>query len=236
MVLPCPIITTPSTRAPKGIVHGPPGCGKTTFGAGANGVIVDCENGIPQGAAWARTPYLPTWPAIRSWLDALTVAPDRPGVLVIDTIDWLLRRLEEHVAGVDGDESNMTATLNRSHGGYGNGKQVLRNHVYQWLLPTLDRFVLNGTAVLLLAHSTRRVVTNADGLEVERTYPDIHADLCNTMIEWSDFVGAAVVTPQQRIMVLTESPQIVAKNRYGINDPVNLKWSDFMAAAFPAAP
>jgi hypothetical protein len=36
MPLPAPVLTHAHMRAPKGIVYGPPGVGKTTFGAGAD--------------------------------------------------------------------------------------------------------------------------------------------------------------------------------------------------------
>lgn len=213
-------------RAPKGIVYGPPGIGKTTFGANADKpLIVDCENGASH-VKCDRSPYLSDWPAIRLWLDALAAGGHGYGTVVIDSVDWLLRRLEEHVSGVDGDERKMAQTMNRSHGGYGNGKQVLKNYVYQYLLPTLDRIVNSGVAVVLLAHAARHEVTSIDGVTVEKSSPDIHADLVNTMIEWSDFVAAARTNVSgAREMILCESAQQLAKNRYGITSPLALDWN-----------
>ncbi|MBN1911827.1 MAG: AAA family ATPase [Pirellulales bacterium] len=93
------VIQNPSPSAPKGIVYGPPGVGKTTFGATAEAsILVDCENGA--GAIpCKRTPYLATWPEIEKWLLAVQRDEHVYKTLVIDSIDWLLRRLEEHVAG-----------------------------------------------------------------------------------------------------------------------------------------
>ena len=143
--------TQPS--APKGIVYGPPGIGKTTFGADAPAsFIVDCENGA--GTVKCRkSPYCATWPEIERWTLAIEQEQHSYGVLVIDSIDWLLRRLEEHVCGLK--KGGIDQTLNKSHGGYGNGKQVLKNHVFQKLLPMLDRIVGGGGAVLLLALEKR---------------------------------------------------------------------------------
>jgi len=218
-------------RAPKGIVYGPPGIGKTHFGAGTScPIIVDCENGAMH-VACDRTPYLSAWPAIRVWLDALADGGHGYGTVVIDSVDWLLRRMEEHVSGVKDSEHGMAQTMNRSHGGYGNGKQVLKNYVYQYLLPTLDRIVNSGVAVVLLAHATRHEVTSIDGVTVEKSSPDIHADLVNTMIEWSDFVAAARMNVNGvREMVLNESNQQLAKNRYGIAGPLPLSWQSLMDA------
>ncbi len=157
MPLPDTILTQSHLRAPKGIVYGPPGSGKTTYGASADRpLIVDCENGAAH-VQCHRTPYLASWPEIEPWLDGLAAGGHEYQTVVIDSIDWMLRRIEEHVAGVDGTPTGMKQTLNRSHGGYGNGRQVLKNYVYQYLLPVLDRLVNAGVAVLLLAHAARRL-------------------------------------------------------------------------------
>jgi len=227
MALPAAVLNQAHMRAPKGIVYGPPGIGKTTFGAGADKpLIVDCENGTAH-VNCDRTPYLPKWDAIRQWLDALSKGGHGYGTVVVDSVDWLLRRLEEHVSGVKDGEVGMSQTMNRSHGGYGNGKQVLKNYVYQYLLPTLDKIVNSGVAVVLLAHTSRQVVTSIDGVPVEKSAPDMHADLVQTLIEWSDFVAAARFNPTTNVreMILSESNQHLAKNRYGITTSLMLDWN-----------
>jgi len=230
MPLPSTVLTQVNMRAPKGIVYGPPGVGKTTFGANTRKpIIVDCENGCAH-VSCDRTPYLPEWSSIQQWLAALAAGGHDYGTMVVDSVDWLLRRAEEHVSGVDGTPAGMKQTLNRSHGGYGNGKQVLRNYVYQYLLPTLDRMVNSGIAVVLLAHATRRDITTIDGVTFEKSAPEIHSDLVNTMIEWSDFVGAARITGQTRELVLCETNQLLAKNRYGISAPLPLSWQALLGA------
>ncbi len=217
-------------RAPKGIVYGPPGVGKTTFGAGTHKpIIIDCENGAAHMQC-DRTPYLADWDAILPWLEALANDEHSYGTVVIDSVDWLLRRLEERVAGVNGDARNMDKTMNRSHGGYGNGKQVLRNYVYQYLLPTLDAIVNRGISVVLLAHASRRSITTIDGIVMEKSAPEIHPDLMNTMVEWSDFVGAARMDGDSRELVLNETGQLLAKNRYGIAAVLSLDWNCLMNA------
>ena len=217
-------------RAPKGIVYGPPGVGKTTFGAGTHKpIIIDCENGAAHMNC-DRTPYLADWDAILPWLQALAYDEHTYETVVVDSIDWLLRRLEERVAGVNGDPRNMDKTMNRSHGGYGNGKQVLRNYVYQYLLPTLDAIVNRGISVILLAHASRRSITNIDGIVMEKSAPEIHPELMNTMVEWSDFVGAARMDGDSRELVLNETGQLLAKNRYGITGILPLDWNCLMAA------
>ncbi|HRS72338.1 MAG TPA: AAA family ATPase [Anaerohalosphaeraceae bacterium] len=202
----------------------------TTFGAATHKpIIIDCENGAAHMQC-DRTPYLADWDTIQPWLEALAHDEHTYGTVVIDSIDWLLRRMEERVAGVNGDPRNMDKTMNRSHGGYGNGKQVLRNYVYQYLLPTLDAMVNKGISVVLLAHASRRTITTIDGISMEKSAPEIHPDLMNTMVEWSDFVGAARMDGDLRELVLNETAQLLAKNRYGISGVLPLDWNCFINA------
>ena len=221
-------IQASSLAAPKGIVYGSPGVGKTTFGAAAgNSIIVDCENGagtIP----CTRTPLLTDWLSIEQWLTELATGHHEYHLVVIDTIDWLIRRIEEHVSGLAND---MNATLNRSHGGYGNGKQVLKNYIYQTLLPLLDKIIARNCAVVLLAHAKRGEITSTDGVTATKSTPDIAEDYRDSIIEWSDFVGLAVHNPDgSRMLTLTETPQALAKNRYYIDTPVDLSWTAFVQA------
>lgn len=167
---------------------------------------------------------------MQPWLETLAHESHPYETVAIDSIDWLLRRLEERVAGVTGSGKSMENTLNRCHGGYGNGKLVLRNYVYQYLLPTFDAMVNRGISVVLLAHASRRTLTSLDGVPVEKSVPEIHPDLMNTLIEWSDFVGAGQLENDVRTLTLFETPHVMAKNRYGINKKISLSWSAFMAA------
>ena len=225
------VLNQKNLHAPKGIVYGPPGIGKTTFGAGCHKpIIIDCENGTFH-IECVRTPYLTNWDSIQVWLDTLATSKHPYETVVVDSIDWMLRRIEEKVAGVNGESKNMDKTLNRSNGGYGNGKQVLRNYVYQYLLPTLDAIVNKGVSVVLLAHSSRQNLTTIDGATVEKSAPEIHPDLMNTLVEWCDFVGAAKIgTHGGRELELKETNQLLAKNRYGIEDKIPLSWDALIHA------
>jgi hypothetical protein len=105
--------------------------------------------------------------------------------------------------------ADWPSTLNRSHGGYGNDKQVLRNYIYQILLPQLDRIVGRGIAVLLLAHAKRTEITDIDGITVEKTTPEFPEDYLNVMIEWSDFVcPARMDTDGSRKLLTRETPRV----------------------------
>jgi hypothetical protein len=168
-----------------------------------------------------------SWPEMEKWLLALEKEQHEYQVVAIDTIDWLLRRVEEHVAGSAG---KLEQTLNRSHGGYGNGKQVLKNYIYRCLLPMLDRITARGVAVILLAHAHRTEITDVDGITVEKTTPDIPQDYLNIIVEWSDFVCLARLDGDQRRMVTEDNNLALAKNRYGMPPVIDFTWKAFTAA------
>lgn len=218
--------TTPS--APKGLVYAAFGVGKTTFaGSAADSLLVDCENGagtIP----CQRTPYLETWQDIENWLTAIERDEHKYRVVAIDTIDWLLRRLEEHVNG-----RTLTQTLNKSHGGYGNGKSVMKNYIYQILLPSLNRIVNRGVALVLLAHARRTDITDIDGATLEKTAPDIPDDYLNTFVEWADFCCLARFDNDGRRVMATNNdgaPHALVKNRYNMPPVIDFAWPAFASA------
>jgi hypothetical protein len=223
------IIKSCTPQAPKGVIYGAPGVGKTTFAAGAaNALILDCENGAGN-IPCERTPYLGKWADIVAWLDAMEKDAHKVKVMAIDSIDWLVRRAEEHVSGAGAGK--LDQTLARSHGGYGNGKQVLRNYIYADLLPRLDRINARGIAVILLGHARRVDIIDVDGISTEKSAPDLPDDVLSTIIEWSDFVGVARKNPDgARSLTMEDGPRAVAKNRYGITAPVAFDWKSFESA------
>ena len=235
------VVHQPTPAPPKGIVYGAAGVGKTTFVTfPKNHLLLDCENGagtIP----CQRTPYLETWPDIEQWLVALEKEAHPYTVVAVDTIDWLVRRLEEHVTG-----RQLHQTLNKAHGGYGNGKGVMRNYIYQILLPHFNRIVNRGVALVLLAHARRTAITDTDGVTVEKTTPDLPDEYLGTFIEWADFVCMAQVdTDGSRTLVTGSGPsgRALVKNRYNMPPLIDFTWpaftkavSDGLAAKFqPAA-
>lgn len=219
--------STPS--APKGIIYGPPGIGKTTFGAGAKGsIIIDCENGAGAIPGAERSPYLEDWDSIKEWLTAIEKDDHKYEVMVVDSIDWLVRRVEESVIGC---KDKLDMTLNKSHGGYGNGKSVFRNYIYQLVLPTFDRIVNRGVAVVLLAHAERHDITETDGVTMEKSAPDLPKDHLNVFVEWSDFVFLAQIGENgERELLTRDEPHAVAKNRYHLPRTIPFTWGGFMSA------
>jgi len=223
--------------APKGIIYGGPGVGKTTFAALAPGhFFIDVEN----GANWvrdpatgkridvAKTPYLETWEGIEQWLESFEKDDHGYKILVVDTLDWLVRRLEEHVTGVS--KGQYANTLTGGKFAFGVGKRTLKNYIYRSVLPSLDRVVERGIAVILLAHTARDEFVSEDGAKRQKACPDIE-DCISVFSEWVDFLCLARKTEAgERYMITEDTDYALAKNRYGLPSKIEFKWSTFADA------
>ncbi len=222
------VIKATSPSAPKGIIYGPPGIGKSTYVANAGeSIVIDIENGAGT-IQCTRTPHLQTWREIETWLTELATTDHGYNAVAIDTLDWLFRRIEEHVSGCLNDTDS---TLSRSHGGYGNGKQVMKNYVYQVLLPLLDNIVNSGVAVIMLAHSRRTDITDADGITVEKTAPALPVEYLEIVTEWADFICLARKNAKgERELITEETSRALAKNRYNLPPTIGFTWDEFTTA------
>ncbi|MBN2583979.1 MAG: AAA family ATPase [Planctomycetes bacterium] len=227
--------TTPAP--PKMIVYGQPGVGKTTFAASANAVLLDCENGAGAVSGLTRTPYLQSWPQMRKWLVELADVDkaDAPQALAIDTIDWMVQRIVEHVvhdldpkAGAD-----LTSTLGTAHGGYFKAREIVQNIVYRDLLPMLNAVAETGAAIILLAHAANTKMTTPEGYDQRLASPDLPHWIAPPFIEWADCVLYAHRRDDQRLLLTEGTNVILAKNRYGLPAELELSWPALMQAMTP---
>ena len=227
------LISATTPAPPKLIVYGQPGVGKTTFAASARAVLIDCENGAGAVAGLTRTPYLQAWPEIRQWLVELASgSTDAIAAVAIDTIDWMVQRIIEHVV-VDLDvksPSDITNTLGSSHGGYYKTREVVQNIVYRDLLPMLNAITDNGTAIILLAHAANTKMTTPEGYDLRLAAPDLPQWLAPPFIEWADCVLYAARDGESRSLRTEGTNVILAKNRYSLSAELPLSWQALMNA------
>jgi hypothetical protein len=107
----------------------------------------------------------------------------------------------------------------------------MKNHVYQILLPQLDRIVQRGIAVILLAHAKRSEITDVDGITTEKTTAELPEGYLNVFVEWSDFVCLARMDAEgRRVLITQETPRALAKNRYGMPETIPFDWPSFTGA------
>ena len=226
------LIKTTTPAPPKMIVYGQPGVGKTTFAASAEAVLMDCENGAGAVPGLTRTPYLETWPQMRQWLLELAGLPrgQSPNALAIDTIDWMVQRIVEHVVlDLDGkNKGDVTNTLGTAHGGYFKAREIVQNIVYRELLPTLNAVADQGAAIILLAHAANTKMTTPEGFDQRLASPDLPQWIAAPFIEWADCVLYACRDGERRLLRTEGTNVILAKNRYSLPAEVPLSWGALM--------
>jgi hypothetical protein len=227
------LIRSPRVAAPKVIVYGQPGVGKTSLAASAGAVLLDCENGAGAVPELTRTPYLKTWGEMQAWLQELASAPEVPSVVAVDTLDWMVQRIIEYaVIDLDGKKpSDITNTLGTAHGGYYKAREIVQNLVYRDLLPLLNAINDRGAAILLLGHAAHTKMTLPEGFDIRLAAPDLPSWVAPVFIEWADAVLYAVVSSDGKRVLHTEGTQnILAKNRYTLPTTLPLSWQSLVAA------
>jgi len=227
------LIDTRTLAPPKLLIYGPPGAGKTSFAASAGAVLLDCENGAGTIPGLRRTPYLESWQHMREWLIALAQPPTAGiHVAAIDTLDWMIHRITEHVViDLDGKSpQQITNTLGTAHGGYYRAREVVVNVVSRELFPLLNAITSRGTAVLLLAHAANTRMTTPEGYDLRLAAPDLPAWIAPMFIEWADAVLCIHHADGQRRLQCVASNLVLAKNRYHLPADLPLDWHALTAA------
>lgn len=216
------VIKQITPTAPKLMLYSLPGVGKSTLAAKLkNPIFLDIEGGLNY-IDCTRTEQITDLETFYTYLIELYRAKDKEyDTIVIDSVDWLVRKIVETAAGID--SNNLDATLNKSNGGYGNGKQVLENHIRTKLLPTLVALNKKGYGICLIAHAERKDMMDADGVDTERITPKIDVNTMNVFVEWVDNVFYLKKDNNgDRVLVLDSDMIALAKNRLGLSGEVKL--------------
>ena len=210
------------------LIYGQPGIGKTTLASKLKrSLIVDIEGGA-NFVDTPRTTQITNLDEFYELLIKLRGAKERKlDYIVIDTADWLVRLMVEQVAGINRSKEGLSQTLNRSNGGYGNGKQILENQVRTRLLPMLGELNAKGYGICLLAHADKKEMMESDGTNIEQITPKIDPNTLNAFMEWCDAIFYLKKDATgNRILQLESDDIALAKNRTSLTGEVNLSEVD----------
>lgn len=230
------IIKQATPTAPKLMIYGLSGVGKSTLASKLkNPIFIDMEGGLNYMDV-ARTPTLTSYASVLKVLGELFNVAEAGkreyDTIVIDSVDWLVRKVVEKAAGID--KNKLDETLNRSNGGYGNGKQILENHIRTYFLPLLVTLNKQGYGICLIAHADRKVLMNSDGSDIEQIAPKIDVNTMNTFVEWCDNVFFLKKDISgERVLVLESDNVALAKNRLGRTGEVKLSDVDINKLLMP---
>lgn len=229
------IVKGQALTAPKLMLYGLSGVGKSSLAAKLkNPLFMDFEGGLNYLGV-DRTPvYLDLDEFYKDLVELYRKAETGKreyDTIVIDSVDWLVRKVVEKAAGID--KHNLAETLNRSNGGYGNGKQVLENHIRTMLLPLLVSLTKVGYGICLIAHADRKDLMDADGVDTERIAPKIDVNTMNVFVEWCDNVFYLKNIDGERYLVLEGDGNVLAKNRLDLTGEVKLTDIDINELLIP---
>lgn len=219
--------------ATKTLIYGSEGIGKSTLASQfPNPVFIDTEGSTKQMNV-ARLPVPETWQDILDEVKYVYQNPNCCDTLVIDTADWAEMKCVKKLFGDAGIESP----------GYGKGYVMLAEE-FQKLLSELDKVIAAGVHVVLTAHAQMRKFEQPDEMGAyDRWELKLQKKTAPLVKEWADMIlfcnyktivvnvdgqGAAKgrnkVRGGERVMYTTHHNCWDAKNRYGLESPLPMKF------------
>jgi hypothetical protein len=214
------------TRPQKAVIYGPEGVGKSTLASlTPEAVFLDTEGGTHHLDV-IRLDEASSWEEIKATVARLATAQHPFKSLVIDTADWLEKRLAEHLCAKANKDSIEDF-------GYGKG-WVLLAEEFGRFLSSLDALLARGMHVIFLAHSTVRKFEAPDQAgSYDRFELKLSKQAAPLLKEWADLVlFANFVTKvaekdngkmrgvggKERVLFTTHTAAYDAKNRHGLQD------------------
>ncbi len=238
--------TTRASAAPRIVVHGLQGVGKSTFAAGAhNPIFLPFEDGLT-GIEIPAFPLLTSYEQAIEALDSLALEQHEFNTVVLDSLDWLEPHIWARVARDNGKESIESIA-------YGKG-YIEATAYWRMILARLNALRDRGMAVVLIAHTQVKRFDAPDTDAYDRYEIKLHKAASALVVEWADIVGLAqheTITKKEsqgfqnrtrgfatgrRVLRVNETPAYLAKNRYSLPDPLPLEWPALIAALIPTAP
>jgi hypothetical protein len=213
-------------RPQKAVIYGPEGVGKSTLASlTPDAVFLDTEGGTHHLDV-ARLDAAVTWDGITATVAQLAKAAHPFRTLVIDTADWLEKRLAEHLCAKANKDSIEDF-------GYGKG-WVLLAEEFARFLSSLDVLLARGMHVIFLAHATVKKFEAPDQAgSYDRFELKLSKQTAPLLKEWADLVlFANYVTKiaekdngkvrgvggKERVLFTTHAAAYDAKNRHGLPD------------------
>lgn len=217
-------VTTGKTEvAPKVMITGLSGAGKSYLAATLpKALFLDIEGGL-SFLDVAKTPVTTADELMADLLELFKAPKQEYKYIVIDSVDWLVNLFAAKTSGAGQGKTleqlmeSATLTLNKSQGGYGNGKQVLENYIRNTLVKFLNMLNRKGYGIILIAHADKKTLMDSDGTNIDRIAPKMDINSMNVFVEWVDNLFYIRKDDDGvRHLVVNPTDAIMAKNRMGL--------------------
>lgn len=226
-------------KAPRVMIYGPHGLGKTTFGAGAPApIFILTEDGLGRLEV-DHFPLATSYDDVVGAISTLYSDEHTFGTVVIDSLDWL--------------DNLVWQDINAKHDAkdlaYGKGAVIAADYwrgILEGLSALRDE---KGMAIVLIAHAEIKRFDSPEVEPFERYQPKLQARSSALVQEWCDAVlfcnyktivkkedvgfNREVnrgITTGERLLHANEKPAYLAKNRYSLPDSLPLSWEAFSTA------
>ena len=234
------ITTTKTPMAPRILLYGPAGIGKTTLGSVFPGaVILPVEDGA-DGIECPKLPRPGNWEAVLATLQELAVDHQGIKTLVIDSITEVERMAQRFIAA----KANVPVIDDVPYGRGFPAVAVEINKALDLLLALRGK----GVAIILIGHMSVIKYEDPRTAGYDRFQPALHKTCAPIVTQWCDAVLCAnyrVYTEDrtggfnktttkgkgegERVIYCDEKPTHIAKNRYWLPSEVSFSWTEILA-------
>ena len=225
--------------APRIMVYGVEGIGKSTFGAGApNPIYILTEDGLGS----LKVDHFPLATSFQDVMDAISTLYKENNAfetVVIDSLDWLEAIIQREI-----EQKYDAKDL-----AYGKGSLIAAEK-WREILDGLNALRNDkGMAVILIAHTTIKRFDSPEVEPYDRYQPKLQERSNAVVREWADAVLFANyktivkkddvgfnqtnnrgISTGERLLFTSERPAYMAKNRYNMPESIPLSWDAFSEA------
>jgi len=225
--------------APRIMVYGVEGIGKSTFGAGSpNPIYILTEDGLGS----LKVDHFPLATSSQDVMDAIATLYKENNAfetVIIDSLDWLEAIIQREI-----EQKYDAKDL-----AYGKGSLIAAEK-WREILDGLNALRNDkGMAIILIAHTTIKRFDSPEVEPYDRYQPKLQERSNAVVREWADAVLFANyktivkkddvgfnqtnnrgISTGERLLFTSERPAYMAKNRYNMPESIPLLWDAFAEA------